>query len=77
MFRDIKRLEALGIMFIKNQLIIFFVLARSPVYSHISATLQGLPTIRAYSMRSLAMDQFHLHHNEHTAAWYLHIVSSR
>jgi ATP-binding cassette subfamily C (CFTR/MRP) protein 4 len=60
--RDIKRVEALS---------------RSPLYSHISMTLQGLCTIRAYKMEDIAMTQFHHYQNIHTQAWYLYIASSR
>ena len=51
--------------------------ARSPLYSHISLTLQGLSTIRSYSMQSEALKQFHNFHNQHTQAWYLYIVTVR
>ena len=42
-----------------------FSLARSPVYSHLSTTLQGLPVIRAFKKQSLAMNLFHDFHNQH------------
>uniref|UniRef100_A0A1X7UA79 Uncharacterized protein n=1 Tax=Amphimedon queenslandica TaxID=400682 RepID=A0A1X7UA79_AMPQE len=60
--RDIKRLEAM---------------TRSPVYSHLSLTLQGLPTIRSYSMQTEAMNLFYKFQDQHTQASYLYIVTNR
>lgn len=40
--------------------------ARSPVYSHISMTLQGLSTIRALKKEDIALKFFHKYQNEHT-----------
>ena len=51
--------------------------ARSPIYSHLSTTIQGLPVIRSYSMQSVAMETFHAFQNQHSRAWYLYLVSSR
>ena len=52
-------------------------IARSPLYSHISMTLQGLSTIRAYRRQSDNLELFHDYQNYHTQAWYIYIVSSR
>ena len=77
--RDIKRLEALGQWLIcssisnKN----LHYIARSPVYSHLSLTLQGLPTIRSYSMQNEAMNHFHTFQNHNTQASYLYLVTTR
>lgn len=62
MARTIKRIEASR---------------RSPLYSHISMTLQGLSTIRAYGMVQEMVKVFYNYHNKHTQAWFLYIVSSR
>lgn len=51
--------------------------ARSPLYSHISATLQGLSTIRAFQNEAFAAGRFHRYQNEHTQGWWLYIVSTR
>ena len=51
--------------------------ARSPIFSHLSATLQGLPVIRSYSMQPVLMDQFHGFQNRNTQAWYLCLVAIR
>lgn len=78
--RNIKRLEALG----KNYFFILYTfynllnaLARSPLYSHISASLQGLTTIRAFGKESSFLDQFHHYQNEHSKGWYLYVATSR
>lgn len=60
--RNIKRLEAL---------------ARSPLFSHISASLQGLTTIRAFGKETSFLDQFHHYQNEHSKGWFLYVASSR
>ena len=51
--------------------------ARSPIFSHLSATLQGLPVIRSYSMQPVFMDQFHGFQNRNTQAWYLFLAAVR
>jgi ATP-binding cassette subfamily C (CFTR/MRP) protein 4 len=60
--RDIKRLEAV---------------ARSPLYSHISTTLQGLPTIRSFHQEDAALKYLYRFQNEHSQGWYLYLVSTR
>jgi ATP-binding cassette subfamily C (CFTR/MRP) protein 4 len=60
--REIKRLEAI---------------ARSPLYSHISATLQGLPTIRSFHQEHAALKTFFRFQNEHSRGFYLYQVAVR
>ncbi len=52
-------------------------LARSPLYSHISMTLQGLPTIRAYGEENDLLEMFYDYQNKHTQAWYLYLATVR
>ena len=57
--------------------IIAYCIARSPIYSHLSLTMQGLPTIRSYSMQGKSMTQFYTYQNKNTQASYLFVVANR
>ncbi|XP_053563814.1 ATP-binding cassette sub-family C member 4 [Bombina bombina] len=60
--RDIKRLEST---------------TRSPVFSHLSASLQGLWTIRAFKAEQRFQELFDSHQDLHSEAWFLFLTTSR
>ncbi|CAG0903212.1 unnamed protein product [Darwinula stevensoni] len=60
--RDLKRLEST---------------TRSPVFSHLSASLNGLATIRASRTESIFMQEFDNHQDRHTSAWFLFLSGTR
>ncbi|XP_017288290.1 multidrug resistance-associated protein 4 [Kryptolebias marmoratus] len=60
--RDVKRLEST---------------TRSPVFSHLSSSLQGLWTIRAFGAEERFQKAFDAHQNLHSEAWFLFLVTSR
>ncbi|XP_021104693.1 multidrug resistance-associated protein 4 isoform X2 [Heterocephalus glaber] len=60
--RDVKRLESA---------------TRSPVFSHLSSSLQGLWTIRAYRAEERCQELFDAHQDLHTEAWFLFLTTSR
>ncbi|XP_034668148.1 probable multidrug resistance-associated protein lethal(2)03659 [Drosophila subobscura] len=60
--RDVKRLEAV---------------ARSPMYSHFSATLNGLPTIRALGAQRLLTGEYDNYQDLHSSGYYTFLSTSR
>ncbi|XP_059490449.1 probable multidrug resistance-associated protein lethal(2)03659 [Neocloeon triangulifer] len=50
---------------------------RSPVFSHLNASIQGLTTIRAFGAQQILESQFDHHQDLHSSAWYLFISTSR
>ncbi|XP_055544991.1 ATP-binding cassette sub-family C member 4-like isoform X1 [Wyeomyia smithii] len=46
-------------------------ITRSPVFSHISTTLNGLPTIRSYCVQKFLIKEFDLHQNINTGAYFM------
>ncbi|XP_030759733.1 multidrug resistance-associated protein 4-like [Sitophilus oryzae] len=57
--KDIKHLEGI---------------AKSPMFSHINSTLNGLSTIRAAQAEKSLIKEFDEHQNVHTSAWFLTIM---
>ncbi|GBP63239.1 Probable multidrug resistance-associated protein lethal(2)03659 [Eumeta japonica] len=49
---------------------------RSPVFSHVSASMAGLSTIRACNAQSMLRQHFDEKQDVHTAAWYLTLVTN-
>ncbi|KAK5861056.1 hypothetical protein PBY51_022480 [Eleginops maclovinus] len=60
--RDIKRLEST---------------TRSPVFSHLSSSLQGLSTIRAFKVQQRFQEMFDEYQDLHSEAWFLFLTTSR
>nr|CAD7259451.1 unnamed protein product [Timema shepardi] len=60
--RSVKRLEGI---------------TRSPVFSHLNASLQGLATIRAFEAQKILEKEFDGHQDLHSSAFYLSIASNR
>lgn len=47
--------------------------AKSPVFTHISATLYGLSTIRALNAERVLVEEFDNHQDTHSACWFMFI----
>ncbi|KAL5236136.1 hypothetical protein ACI65C_003546 [Semiaphis heraclei] len=60
--RNIKRLEGV---------------TRSPIYTHVNASIQGLTTIRSFEVETILSKEFAMHQDLHSSAWYLFITLSR
>ncbi|XP_026808487.1 probable multidrug resistance-associated protein lethal(2)03659 isoform X2 [Rhopalosiphum maidis] len=60
--RNVKRLEGI---------------ARSPMFTHVNSSLQGLTTIRAFDVEQILSQEFASHQDLHSSAWYLFMSLSR
>jgi ATP-binding cassette subfamily C (CFTR/MRP) protein 4 len=74
--RNLKRLEARGEGGTSQSNNLNFVSARSPILSHLSSSLQGLVTIRAFHNQPDQQAKFNGHQDLHTSAYYLYLASS-
>lgn len=55
----------------------FFSTARSPIYSHLGASLNGLTTIRSFGAQQILIKEFDKIQDLHSSAFYLFISTSR
>lgn len=51
-------------------------ICRSPVFSHLSATLSGIATIRSRNMQKKVANEFDELQNVHSAVWHLAMASN-
>lgn len=52
-------------------------LGRSPLYSHISATLQGLTTIRASREQQQFLNNYNKFQDHNSSAWFMYLTAGR
>ncbi|KAF7996687.1 hypothetical protein HCN44_002333 [Aphidius gifuensis] len=51
-------------------------ITKSPVFNHLSATYQGLATIRSSNSQKILIQEFDNHQDLHSSAWYMYIATS-
>lgn len=76
--RSVKRLEGIGnVLKTKSHSFQIEILARSPVFAHLNATLQGLPTIRINVAEKSLVEEFDYLQDVHSSAWFMFLYTSR
>lgn len=53
----------------------FFLVAKSPVFTHLASTLSGLPTVRALAAENILKKEFDNHQDIHTACFYVFVAT--
>lgn len=61
---------------IDSNFVFLYFTAKSPVFSHISATLSGLSTIRAFQAQRLLREEFENHQDLNSGTWFMYIGTS-
>ena len=56
---------------------LFLSSGRSPLYSHMMDTIEGLPVIRALDKEDHFRERFYHLQDRHTSAWFLYINAQR
>lgn len=57
----------------RNSQVIPIFIAKSPVFTHISATLSGLSTVRAFQAENILQDEFENHQDLNTGTLFMFI----
>ncbi|KAF5294187.1 hypothetical protein FQR65_LT10898 [Abscondita terminalis] len=52
-------------------------ITRSPLFNHMTASLYGVSTIRAFAAENILINEFDNHQDLHSSAWFLFILSNR
>ena len=60
--RSVKRLEGV---------------TKSPIFSQLSSSLNGLTSIRASKAQEMMIDEFDYHQDIHSSAWFAHLATTR
>jgi ATP-binding cassette subfamily C (CFTR/MRP) protein 4 len=70
--RNIKRTEGISKCARLCFLLVYDdVSAKSSVFAHVSASIQGLPTVRASNAKKILIQEFDNHQDLHTSAYYM------
>lgn len=54
-----------------------YFLARSPVFAHLNASVQGLTTIRSNGAEEILVEEFDKLQDVHSSSWYMFLYTSR
>ena len=55
----------------------YYITARSPVFTHLSTSLVGLTTVRAHKSEVVFQRVFDDYQDIHSSAWYMFLATSR
>lgn len=59
-----------------NESLLFYITARAPAFSHVTATLYGITTIRSQHAQKMVAEEFDVIQDQHTGPFYLFLATS-